>query len=423
MSLDDIAARTAGYRADDLPVAAARALMLAAVTAVDGIEAVAPSQALDRVLAADLRSPIDLPPQDNAAMDGYAYDSGVTPSADGLILMPVGTSLAGAPYRGAVPRGGCVRIMTGAAMPAGCDTVAPFEQCRNDGERVLIAAPVPPPGANRRRRGEDYAQGEVALAAGTLLRPAQIAVIAALGIAPVPVRRRLRVAVCSTGSELREAGAALDDGAVYDSNRIALAAMLARLGCAVLDLGIVRDEPAAIEAALRDAAERADAVLTSGGVSAGDADFMRPMMARLGEMLFWKLAFRPGRPMAFGRLAAGQRAVPLFALPGNPGAAMAVFHALVRDVLRAMQGANPSSAPQFAAACRAPLRKRPGRLEFARGRLRAEPGGWAVMPCSAQGSASLRGIGEADCFIVLPPDRGDVAAGETVQVLPFEGLA
>ena len=313
--------------------------------------------------------------------------------------------------------------MTGAVMPAGCDTVVPQEFCRIEGDQVSIPAGVLKRGDNRRARGEDLRAGEAALQAGKLLRPADIGLIASLGKAEVMVWRRLRVAFLSSGDELRSLGEALDEGCVYDSNRYTLWAMLTRLGCEVLDLGVVRDDPAALETALRQACENADAVITSGGVSVGEADHMRAVMASLGDVVFWRIAMRPGRPMAFGRIESAGHGAVLFGLPGNPVAVMVTFYAFVREALLRMMGASPKPQPLLPVRALHAIRKRPGRTEYQRAVLEAQAGGgWGARTTGDQGSGILRSMSEADGFIVLHHEQGSVQAGEMVDFLPFEGL-
>jgi len=314
--------------------------------------------------------------------------------------------------------------MTGAMMPAGLDTVVPQEFAQVDGDRVTIPAGVVRRGDNRRLAGEDLARGEVALHAGRVLRPADLGLLASLGQAEVPVRRRLRVAFFSTGNELRSIGETLPAGCVYDSNRYTLWAMLQRLGVDLLDMGVVRDEPEALAAAFRSAARDADAVITSGGVSVGEADHTKRVMAELGDVLFWRIAMRPGRPMAIGRIDSGGHAAILFGLPGNPVAVMVTFYALVRDALLAMSGAAPQPLPLLRAASAEPIRKKPGRTEYQRGIVtRAADGGeWQVRITGSQGSGILRSMSEANGLVVLHHAQGDVAAGEMVDVLPFDGL-
>jgi molybdopterin molybdotransferase len=310
--------------------------------------------------------------------------------------------------------------MTGAVMPPGTDTVVIQEIVRVAGDRIVVP-PGQKTGQNRRLAGEDLALGRSVLRAGQLVRPAELGLLASLGLAEVAVRRRLRVAFFSTGDELASIGRALEEGEVYDSNRYTIYGMLARLGAEVIDLGVVRDDPAALERALKEAAAGADAIVSSGGVSVGEADFTREILARLGEVLFWKIAMRPGRPMAFGRVGGAY----FFGLPGNPVAVMVTFYAFVRDALLALAGRTDDfTLPVVRVPCTDALRKKPGRTEFQRGILsRDRNGTWTVRVTGSQGSGVLRSMSEANCFIVLEHERGRVAAGEPVQVQLFEGLA
>jgi molybdopterin molybdotransferase len=422
-SLEQIASCVAGYDPNALPVAQAQEFIARLVPRVEAVESVAIRSALGRVLARDVVSPIDVPAHDNSAMDGYAL-RGADLAADGPTTLAVaGTGLAGARFEGTVPPGHCVRIMTGAVMPAGLDTVVPQEFATLDGDRVTIAAGVVRAGDNRRLKGEDLARGEAALAAGRRLTPADLGLLASLGRAEVPVWRRLRVAFFSTGDELRSIGEPLDEGCVYDSNRYTIWGMLQRLGVDVIDMGVVRDEPAALEAAFRAAAASADAVITSGGVSVGEADHTKRIMKQLGDVLFWKIAMRPGRPMAIGRIADGTKEAILFGLPGNPVAVMVTFYAFVRDALLQMMGAAPQPLPMLRAASTTALRKKPGRTEYQRGIVsRAADGGWQVAITGSQGSGILRSMSVANGLVVLHHAQGDVAAGEFVDVIPFDGL-
>ena len=325
-----------------------------------------------------------------------------------------------------VPPGHALRIMTGAVLPAGFDTVVPQEFTRLDADgRVVIPAGVVRPGDNRRQRGEDLARGEPALLAGRIIRPADLGLMASLGQAEVPVFRRLRVAFFSTGDELRSVGQPLDEGCVYDSNRYTLFGMLTRLGVELIDMGVVPDQPAALEAAFTQAAACADAVVTSGGVSVGEADHTKQVMARLGEVLFWTIAMRPGRPMAIGRIGRLGRndGAILFGLPGNPVAVMVTFYAFVRDALLAMAGATHQALPPLRAVSTEALRKKPCRTEYQRGIVsQASDGRWQVRITGAQGSGILRSMSQANGMVVLHHGQGNVAAGELVDVIPFEGL-
>lgn len=417
-SLAEIASCVSGYDADALPVAQAREFIARLVPRVQAVEQAPLRSALGRVLARDLISTLNVPAQDNAAMDGYALRGSELVASGDTVLRIAGRGLAGVPFTGTPGAGECVRIMTGAVMPAGLDTVVPQEFVRVEGERVTIPAGAVRAGDNRRRAGEDLAQGEPVLHAGRLLRPADLGLLASLGHAEVAVRRRLRVAFFSTGDELRSVGEPLEAGCVYDSNRYTLWGMLQRLGVEPIDLGVVRDDPAALEAAFRNAAACADAVITSGGVSVGEADHTKRIMKSLGEVLFWKLAIRPGRPMAIGRIG---EAI-LFGLPGNPVAVMVSFYAFVRDALLAMSGAAPQPLPMLRAASARPIRKKPGRTEFQRGIVTRAGDGWQVELTGAQGSGILRSMSIANGLVVLAHECGDVAAGEPVDVLPFDGL-
>jgi len=309
-------------------------------------------------------------------------------------------------------------------MPVGLDTVVPQEFVRVEGARIALAPGVVRQGDNRRLAGEDLARGATALAAGRLLRPADIGVLASLGRAEVPVHRRLRVAFFSTGDELRSIGEPLTPGSVYDSNRYTLWSMLQRLGVDVIDMGVVRDDPAVLEAAFRAAADAADAVITTGGASVGEADHTRMVLASLGDAVFWRIAMRPGRPMAVGRIESAGRSVIAFGLPGNPVAVMVTFYALVRDALLAMSGATPTPLLALRAASVAAVRKKPGRTEYQRGFVeRAADGNLQVRVSGAQGSGILRSMSEANGLVVLGHEQGNVAAGDVVDVWMFDGLA
>jgi molybdopterin molybdotransferase len=422
-TLEQIAATFAGYDANGVPVTLARAMLARLAPAPPPLETVALHAALDRVLGHDVVCEIDVPAHDNAAMDGYALRGCELDPTAPTRLRPAGVALAGAPFDGIVPPGGCVRITTGAVMPDGLDTVVPEELVTRVGDSVLLPVAAVARGDHRRLAGEDLARGDVVLCAGHVLRPADLGLLASLGRADVAVRRRLRVAFFSTGSELRSVGQPLAPGCVYDSNRYTLWGMLQRLGVQPLDLGVVADDPAALAQALRDAARHADVVITTGGVSVGEADHIKGVMARLGEVLFWRLAMRPGRPMAIGRVCTDDRSTLVFGLPGNPVAVMVTFYALVRGALLAIAGASDTPPPMLRVRSAQPLRKRAGRTEYQRGIVTRSPDGhWQVLSTGAQGSGILRSMSQANGLVVLEHDRGDVDAGEWVDVLPFDGL-
>ncbi|HTI17886.1 MAG TPA: gephyrin-like molybdotransferase Glp [Trinickia sp.] len=438
---DNISSCISEHEAQALSVGAAQAILRRWAQPVTTVERLALRSCLDRVLAEDVVSPIDVPAHDNAAMDGYAFAGAVlaetTAGTQGpgdatqLALDVAGRALAGHPFTGALAARQCVRIMTGAPMPAGCDTVVPQELVTRSGERIVFDARGLERGANRRRAGEDLARGCLALHAGRIMRASDIGLLASLGIAEVAVRRRLRVAFFSTGDELRSIGEPLDTGCVYDSNRYTLWAMLTRLNVEVLDLGVVRDDPAALVTAFRSAAQCADAVLSSGGVSVGEADFTRRTLETLGDVAFWQLAMRPGRPFAFGRVwpdgqqgrERDERAALYFGLPGNPVAVMATFYQIVRGALLSMSGADAPAPLQLAASATAPIKKRPGRTEYLRGiASREHDGSWRVTPTRSQSSGVLSSMSEANCFIILAHQQGDIVAGDSVDIMPFEGL-
>ena len=422
-TIAQIAAELQGYDPQALHADQVNAFLHQLVQPVAGTEEVGIFEALGRVLAQDVISPIDVPAHDNSAMDGYALaGSDLQPAADTL-LRCVGTAFAGAPWQGRVAAGECLRIMTGAVLPAGLDTVVPQELCRAEGQQVIIAPGVIRPGENRRQRGEDLACGQPALQAGRVLLPADVGLVASLGMATVAVRRRLRVALFSTGDELRTLGQPLAPGCIYDSNRYSLMAALQRLGMDVIDLGLVRDDPAALQATLEAAVAQADVVLTSGGVSMGEADYTRDLLARMGEVAFWKVAMRPGRPFAFGPLRAGERQSWLFALPGNPVAALVTFYVFAREALLRLAGATPQPLPVLQARSTQAIRKRPGRTEFQRGTVsRGADGLWQVQITGSQGAGILRSMSQANALVVLGHEQGSVAAGEPVDVWLFEGL-
>ena len=416
----------AALQAQGLSVPMAQAMLAGSVAPVAELEHLALPQALERILAADIISPISVPAHDNSAMDGYALHGEDLGGNAAVTLAVVDTILAGRPGSVSVQRGQCARIMTGAVMPAGCDSVVPQELVRHAGDSSISVAPdCIRPGDNRRFKGEDLMQGQPALLQGKRLGPAELGLLASLGIATVPVRRRLRVAFFSTGDELRSIGEPLAPGCIYDSNRYTLLGMLTRLGCEVLDMGIVKDNPQALEAALRGACAQADVIITSGGVSSGAADFTREILARLGDVSFWQINMRPGRPMAFGNISSEGHAALLLGLPGNPVAVMAAFYFLARPTLLRLMGADADTAslPLLQVAAQAPIRKKRGRTEYQRGIVeRGADGRQHVRVTGAQGSGILRSMTQANCMIVLHAQQGHVAAGDLVDIVLFHGL-
>jgi molybdopterin molybdotransferase len=378
--------------------------------------------ALGRVLAQDVISPISVPAHNNSAMDGFAFDAAQLKADQPLTLRVVGTALAGKAWQGKVNAGECLKIMTGAILPDGLDTVVPQEFCHIDNAHDVTNVTIPPnilkAGDNRRLLGEDLMQGEPALKAGQHLTSAALGLIASLGLPDVRVHRRLRVAYFSTGDEVLSLGEAPREGAVYDSNRYTVFGLLTRLGCEVIDMGVVRDDPALLEAAFAKAAQEADAIITSGGVSVGEADFTKAMMKKLGDVAFWKIAMRPGRPMAVGRIGKSV----LFGLPGNPVAVMVTFLAFVRPALLRMMGSTAQPAPLLRAKSLEPLRKKAGRTEYQRGFVSsAADGTLQVRTTGNQGSGVLSSMVQGNGLIVLHHAQGNVTVGDEVDVLMFEG--
>jgi molybdopterin molybdotransferase len=374
---------------------------------------------LGRVLAEDIISPVNVPNHDNSAMDGYAFNANDLPVEGETRLKIIGTAYAGNAYTGTVSSGTCVRIMTGAVMPEATDTVVVQERVTVEGEAIRFTD-LPKRGMNRRLAGEDLKLGQIVLASGHLMRPADLGLIASLGFVEIKVYRKLRVAFFSTGDELASVGQVLQSGQVYDSNRYTIHGMLARLGVEIIDMGVVRDDPALLKNALQEAASSADVILTSGGVSVGEADYMKDLLAKFGQVVFWKLAMKPGRPLAYGKVGNAH----YFGLPGNPVAVMVTFYQFVREALLVLMGQpEPALLPLFKVECTSNIRKLTGRTEFQRGKLFIDSDGeWKVTPTGAQGSGILRSMSEANCFIVLDDNVGNVSPGATVQVQVLEGL-
>ncbi|MDP2065616.1 MAG: molybdopterin molybdotransferase MoeA [Burkholderiaceae bacterium] len=445
-SIDQIAAELQGYDPQSLSAEAVTEFLSRLVAPVTETETLGMFDALGRVLAQDVISPLSVPPHDNSAMDGFAFSGAQLAAGQPLALAVVGTALAGKAWQGQVREGECVKIMTGAIMPAGLDTVIPQEMAQQQGDRVIVPAGVVQPGDNRRHCGEDVMAGQPALQKGELLTPAALGLQASLGIEHATVVRRLKVAYFSTGDEILSLGEPPREGAVYDSNRYTVFGLLTRLGCEVLDFGVVRDDPALLEATFMRAAAQADAIITSGGVSVGEADFTKAMMKKLGDVAFWRIAMRPGRPMAVGRISMQKNAFSprqmdkvssfngsdngahspgaiLFGLPGNPVAVMVTFLAFVRPALLRMMGARDRTPPLLRARSAQAIRKKPGRTEYQRGSVqRAADGALTVALTGNQGSGVLSSMVQGNGLIVLHHGQGNVAAGEEVDVMMFDGV-
>lgn len=407
------------YDPNSMPVKQAKQFIRQFLSPVTAQESIPLRDSLGRVLAEGILSPHNVPNHDNSAMDGYAFKASDVQVEGDTRLKVIGTAFAGNAFAGSVSNGECVRIMTGAVMPDGADTVVVQEHVETDGAYIRFID-GPKRGMNVRYAGEDLEAGQVVLPAGHLMRAVDLGLIASLGIGELKVYRKLRVAFFSTGDELASIGQELEAGQVYDSNRYTLYGMLTRLGVEIIDMGVVRDQPELLERALLEASEKADVILTSGGVSVGEADFMKLLLEKLGQVMFWKIAMKPGRPLAYGKVGNAH----YFGLPGNPVAVMVTFYQFVRDAMLVMMGQpEPKPSPLFKAVCTGDIKKLAGRTEFQRGLLYLdEDGDWKVRPTGNQGSGILRSMSEANCFIVLDEAVGNVPAGTTVQVQLLEGI-
>lgn len=399
-----------------LTVVQALAQIKASLQPLAGFEKIALRSSLGRILAEDIISPSNVPAYRNAAMDGYALRGSDLPHDGFQTWQVVGTALAGQPFLGTVGEGQGVRIMTGAMMPAGTDTVVMQEHVAVAGETIRIGSHEKP-GQHVREAGEDLALGQIVLTAGKLLLPPELGLLASLGFAEIRVKRRLRVAFFSTGDELCAIGNVPQLGQLYDSNRYTLYGMLTRLGVEVMDLGTVPDQPEALRQTLAAAAANAEVIITSGGVSVGEADFIKETLQTLGKIHFWKIAMRPGRPLAYGKI----NETVFFGLPGNPVAVMITFYQLVQPILLFLMGSsNHELAKVWKVVCGSRLKKRVGRREFQRGILTSTPAGeWVVHSTGPQGSGILRSMSEGNCFIILAEECERVEIGDWVEVQPF----
>ncbi len=401
------------YDPNAMSVQQARTFIRQFLSPVVETETLPVMQSLGRVLAADIISPCNVPNHNNSAMDGFAfkYSEGIK------IIKIVGTAFAGKPFASKVNAGECVKIMTGAVIPVGADTVVMQERIAIKSDCITLLE-VPVKGANVRLAGEDLKLGQTVLAKGHILKPADLGLVASLGIATVNVFRPLKVAFFSTGDELVGVGNNLQEGQIYDSNRYTIFGMLKRLGVEISDLGVVPDKPDLLETTLLKAANENDVVITSGGVSVGEADFMKGLLAKHGQVLFWKINMKPGRPLAYGKVGNSH----YFGLPGNPVSAMVTFYQFVREALLTLQGATPKPLPMLMVECVEPIKKATGRTEFQRGILFDDVGVWKVKPLHNQGSGVLSSMSVANCFIVLDDTVGYCAAGQMVNVQILEGI-
>ena len=402
-----------------MTTAEALALLADKAVAITEPEAVPLGEALGRILAEDITAAHDVPPQNNSAVDGYAvYFDDLDPEAE--TRLPLGARIAaGHPSDTPVPRGTAARIFTGAQMPPGPDTVMMQEDCREE-DGAVVVSPGIKRGANRRLRGEDITAGARVLEAGLRLRPQDLGQAAAAGCRELLVSARLRVALFSTGDELREPGQALDPGAIYDSNRFTLIGLLKGLGCQVRDLGILADDPAAVETALRQAAAEHDLLMTSGGVSVGEEDHVKQVVEALGHLHLWRLAIKPGRPIAFGQVGT----VPFVGLPGNPVAVMVTFMNLVRPMILGLMGARAPAPQRFPVRSGFGHRKKKDRREWLRVRLEGDgEGGWIAQKFPREGAGILSSMVESDGLVELPEDVTELAPGTLVDFLPFSEVS
>jgi len=411
-------AAMADYDPNSMPVEQARAFIQKFLVPIDATDTVNLHDALGRTVASDVLSPMHVPPHDYSAMDGYALRHADV--ATGTTTFRIaGKSFAGHPFTGELATGECVRIMTGALIPTGCDTVVMQEHVKLEEQTITIDDTLKA-GQNIRRMGEDLRQGETALAQGKRIGAAEIGLLASLGLSRATVFKKLRVAVFSTGDELLQPGALHKPGKIYDSNRYSLYGMLHELGgMEILDMGNIRDDREAIRAALLSSAARADVIITSGGVSVGDADYIKELLGEIGEVVFWKIAMKPGRPLAYGKIGSCH----FFGLPGNPVAVMVSFRQFVADALRHLMGQAPQPGFTLKAVCTEKISKKPGRTDFQRGILEQDANGaFTVRTTGGQGSGILSSMSRANCFIVLPMEQGNVEPGATVDVQLFHGL-
>ncbi|WP_028866439.1 molybdopterin molybdotransferase MoeA [Psychromonas hadalis] len=404
-----------------MPLEQALTKLQSAVTNVCEAISLPLSQALGFALAQDIQSPINVPSFNNSAMDGYALNQADlldATASNPLSLKMIGKSFAGAPYSGELPTACCIRIMTGAVMPNCADTVVMQERVQATGELITFTQ-TPKLADNVRLAAEDLQQGQTVLKAGHKLTPRDIPLIASLGIAEISVFRKLKVAVISSGDELKNLGEALSEGDIYDSNRYSIIALLSRLNVEVIDFGIIKDDLPLIRAAVKSADKQADVVITSGGVSVGEADYIKEVLTELGEIGFWKLAIKPGKPFAFGKLPNSI----FFGLPGNPVSAMVTLYQLAVPTMATMAGLNAKPAIRFNAIATDKLRKSAGRTDFQRANYSVNAKGQLVVSTTgSQGSGVFSSMSQSNCFIVLEQDRGNVEVGETVTIEPYNAL-
>lgn len=412
------------YDPNSMPVNKARQFIKRYLSPVQHTEILALRDSLGRVLATDILSPANVPNYNNSAMDGYAFNADDIVEGKPARLKVATTIFAGKTSDIALNSGECARIMTGGMMPTGADSVMMQERVTIADGNITFTETAKR-GMNVRYAGEDLQQGQTVLASGHSMHAADLGLIASLGIAEISVYRKLKVAFFSTGDELAGVGESLKIGQVYDSNRYTLYGMLKRMGVEMIDLGAIADDPILLESTLLAAARQADVVITSGGVSVGEADYMKLLLAKHGQVAFWKIAMKPGRPLAYGKIQGNNgNTAHYFGLPGNPVAVMVTFYQFVREAMLVLMGqAKPAPLPTFHVECTEKIKKITGRTEFQRGILFADQNGiWKVRPTGSQGSAILSSMSQANCFIVLDESVGNLEAGSLVAVQVLDGI-
>ena len=408
------------FEPDMMSLDDALARIEALVVPVHACERLPLRDCLDRVNNEAVKSPLDVPPLANSAMDGFAVAIDSLAADDFTELEVIGTAYAGQPFEGSCGPGQCVRIMTGALIPEGTDAVIMQEQSETAGDGKIRVDSDHRVNENIRQAGEDVRRGDVVLDAGVRLNPADLGVLASLGLSHLQVKRKPVVAFFSTGDELMPIGEPLEPGKIYDSNRYSLHGMLSRLAVDILDLGVVRDDPEAIRQTLADAAMRADLIISTGGVSVGEADYIKPAFEELGSTEFWKIAIKPGRPLTFGQMDSSISGI-FMGLPGNPVAVMVTFSQFVVPAIEVLSGARLRRPKLFRARCTDTLRKKPGRYEFQRGiATMGDDRLWQVAKTGKQGSGILTSMSRANCFIVLPDDSEGVEPGDEVDIQFFD---
>ena len=413
ITLKDLSNETgclAEYDPNAMQIESAKKLISSFIKPIKDTESVSLMDSLNRVLAINLVSPINVPNYDNSAMDGFGFNMLSLKNTKKLKVKD--TVLAGKPIKFSVKIGEAIQIMTGGKIPKGVDTVIPIELVKYANNEITFID-IPKIGANIRKCGEDIKQKDITLSKGTLLYPAELGLIASLGFSKVKVFKKLRVAFFSTGDEIVKAGTKIKSGQVYDSNHFTIHSMLNRLNAECIDLGVIPDSKIIIKNTLLKAAKKADIIITTGGVSVGAADYMKEVLKEIGQVLFWKLSIKPGRPMAYGKI----NKADFFGLPGNPVSAMVTFYQIVQGALKIRMGLKiDDSIPLLKVECVESIFKKPGRTEFQRGILFQSNGAWKVKTTGKQGSGILSSMSKANCFIVLGMNRGEIKAGEIVDI-------